>query len=187
MAIDSQDPNRDATLCSRNNSGKPKLSYFLEWPNAIKGFAGHCERGSVKYSRGNWKKGAQWSELIDCMLRHLTKFQNGQDMDDDPTMKGSAEVDAILWNAMTLSEMFYTRKDLDDRVSDEDKEESAQAKMNLRVMPKEVLDSIKDGTMFGRVDGLPLTDKYKLDELADEVLGGDDDDEQSMDYFEADK
>jgi len=97
-------PKTDQAL--RYNNGKPQLSYLLDAPFAMEGLARRFELGAKKYSRDNWKKGLPDNEVIDCLTRHLMAYHNGEAEDAD----GGFHVDAILWNAVVLSEQFYKRR-----------------------------------------------------------------------------
>lgn len=101
----------------RFNKGKPKLSYMLEAPHAMKAFSNACDAGvSVRgYPRGNWKKGLPYTEVIDSLMRHLKDFHNGKELDDGPEGTGLPHVELILWNAAVLVEMVATHPELDDR------------------------------------------------------------------------
>lgn len=91
----------------RYNEGKPQLSYVFDAPLAMEGLAARFELGAKKYSRNNWKKGMDDNVIIDCLLRHLSKFQNGEDCDQ---ADGGYHVDAILWNAVVLAEQYHKRR-----------------------------------------------------------------------------
>lgn len=106
---------------SRDNGGKPKLSYNSLGLEVQEGEARVWEAGAKKYARGNWLKGTKWSEAADSLRRHLDKFLAGMDLDVDE--KGEASegytglphVDHIVCCAKILSNSYHTRKDLDDR------------------------------------------------------------------------
>lgn len=100
-----------AEKADRYNSGKPQLNYLLTAPSAIAGVCRVFEHGSQKYARDNWKKGLDKHELIDSLLRHLTKVLNGEEIDVDCPItgqKGSGlpHVDHITWNALVLAEQW---------------------------------------------------------------------------------
>ena len=96
----------------RSNDGKPPVSMMLEASEAIIGCAEVLKFGAEKYSRGNWKKGLNHTEICDSLIRHLTLYLTGEDVDDESKLP---HVDHILCNALFLSELTKTRKDLDDR------------------------------------------------------------------------
>lgn len=90
----------DKQQADRYNEGKPELSYLLDAPLAMKGLASRFSLGAKKYSRDNWKLGLPTNQVIDSLLRHLIAYQNGELVDED----GGEHVDAIVWNAVVLSE-----------------------------------------------------------------------------------
>ena len=101
----------------RYNTGKAELSYVFDNPEAIEGLAHHFEMGSKKYARNNYKKGLPQVQVINSLLRHIKDFNNGVDFGvDDITGIEYKTVNAILWNALILSQQFYTRPDMDNRL-----------------------------------------------------------------------
>jgi len=96
----------------RLNDGKPKLSMVLEASNALDGAARVLMFGANKYDRGNWRKGLNHTEICDSLLRHLTAYLSGEDNDQD---SGLPHVDHIQCNALFLSEMYHTKRGVDDR------------------------------------------------------------------------
>ena len=92
----------------RYNANKPELSYLLTFPNAIKEFAAVCMKGAEKYERGNYLKGAPTSEYVDCLMRHLTEYYSGVDIDPD---SGKHHLGHVVWNALMLAEVALTRED----------------------------------------------------------------------------
>jgi hypothetical protein len=97
---------------ARYNDDKPKLSMVLEMPNAVEGVARVLEYGARKYARNNYKKGLPFTEVADSLLRHLVKFLNGEDVDEESRQ---FHVDCVSVNALFLAEFFRTRKEFDDR------------------------------------------------------------------------
>lgn len=97
---------------TRHNTDKPKLSLVLEFSYALVGWTKALMYGMNKYSRGNWRKGFNHTEIADSALRHLNAWQSGEDIDPESGLK---HVDMFLCNAGFLAEMVHTRPDLDDR------------------------------------------------------------------------
>lgn len=97
----------------RYNEGKPKLSFVLEFPNALEEWSKVCEYGANKYERGNWKKGRSVIDSLDSLSRHLLAYCNGTDLDEESKCKHMAH---ILWNAAFIleTEARYGKK-YDDR------------------------------------------------------------------------
>ena len=99
----------------RQNTGKPELSYILTFPTALKSFAQVCMKGAKKYERGNYLKGGKpATEYIDCMLRHITAWQNGEDFDPE---SGCSHLGHVVWNALALCDFFHSHNCVDDRIN----------------------------------------------------------------------
>lgn len=99
-------------LANRYNDGKVDFTYVLSAPKSLEGLARVYEFGAKKYARDNWKRGLSYMTLIASLMRHLLKFISGENLDEESKLP---HVSHILWNAQILSEMYYTRKDMDDR------------------------------------------------------------------------
>lgn len=98
-------------LADRYNSGKPKLSFLFDFPNAIETFAEVTEYGANKYSTHNWKKGLYVRSVVDSLMRHLAAYMGGELLDAE---SGCSHLGHIVWNAMVLAEMGI-REEMDDR------------------------------------------------------------------------
>lgn len=106
-------PKAAQTKAMRYNDGKPQLSYLLDFPFAVTAFARVCEKGAEKYARDNWKKGREVRETIDSLLRHVSEFQNGHDIDVET---GCLHVAHAMWNCAFLLETLHRHGEtFDDR------------------------------------------------------------------------
>lgn len=85
----------------RHNIGKPKLSYMLDFPNAMAAHARICEGGAENYDKHNWKKGLPYTEVEDSLLRHQLAFHNCEDNDSESKQ---LHMGHVMWNAMALIE-----------------------------------------------------------------------------------
>jgi hypothetical protein len=68
--------------------------------------------GSHKYADRNWEKGMSWGRVYAALLRHLTAFWRGEELDPESNLPHLAHV---VWNAIALLEFTKTHKELDDR------------------------------------------------------------------------
>lgn len=68
--------------------------------------------GEEKYGRNNWHKGAKWHEFVGSALRHIYRWQAGEDIDPE---SGQPHLAHALWNIGCLR--FYQIKGIgeDDR------------------------------------------------------------------------
>jgi hypothetical protein len=87
----------------RFNSGKPELSYVLDFPIALKHVANVASFGAKKYSRDNWKKGLDENALYDSLMRHLVAAKTlGSDSLDAES--GLPHLAHAAWNVLVLCE-----------------------------------------------------------------------------------
>ena len=100
----------DPTRALHFSDGKPGVDQIppevlLEW-GAVFTF------GEQKYSRGNWLRGNDWHEFAASALRHIYRWQMGEDNDPE---SGISHLSHALWNIGALR--FYQIRDLgnDDR------------------------------------------------------------------------
>lgn len=94
-----------------------KLARFDLIPvKALTEVAKHYGRTAEKYPPNNWRKGYEWSKSYAAIMRHLTAWWDGQDVDVDPAWPdGSPHLAAVAWHALTLLEYATTKTGIDDR------------------------------------------------------------------------
>ena len=100
----------------RYNEGKPPMELIP--PEALWAMAEVLGVGAKKYARRNWERGMSWGTVYACLFRHLLKWFQGQDRDEE---SGCSHLDHVLWNAMAL--VVYERRKIgtDDRPIQEPK------------------------------------------------------------------
>ena len=94
----------------RKNSGKPEMSQLD--PRFIIDLADLITKSAAKYGKFNYTKGQNYSVAFDSCMRHLLKFQQGQDFDDESS---SSHILHAAANLMILYCSFLRHKELDDR------------------------------------------------------------------------
>lgn len=68
--------------------------------------------GAQKYSRHNWRNGYQWSRMIAAAMRHITAFNDGEDIDPESGISHLAHAGTCI---MMLLEWQKTHPEFDDR------------------------------------------------------------------------
>ncbi len=96
---------------------KPKLSYILDFPNAVEAICRAMEKSEQdeKYTRFGWKDGCQYSESMDSVLRHAIAFHNCENVDEQTQVSHLA---LVAVNAMFALENLARQSvagELDDR------------------------------------------------------------------------
>lgn len=125
------------------DQGKPPLSLIPTKP--LLEIAKVLEHGAGKYDEHNWRKGMKWSRLLSSSLRHITAFNEGEDLDPESGINHLAHAACGL---MFLLEYYTTHKELDDRYRDKDDDKheehiGAAKEYNARV--SEAFDKIWGG------------------------------------------
>jgi hypothetical protein len=92
------------------DEGKPQLQWIPFEPLAE--VARVFEFGAGKYGNHNYKSGMIWSKLVGSVLRHVFKWMNGEDKDDE---SGCSHLAHACCCCMML--LYYERyhPELDDR------------------------------------------------------------------------
>lgn len=90
-----------------------KLARFDLLPvHALTEVAKHYGRTAHKYPPNNWRKGYEWSKSYAALLRHVTQWWNGEDLDEE---LDTPHLAAVAWHALTLLEYAKDHPEMDDR------------------------------------------------------------------------
>ena len=79
---------------------------------ALTALARHYGAGAEKYDDNQWRKGYEFSKSYAALLRHLTQWWGGEDIDAE---LGSHHLDAVIWHAVALRTFVDEHPDFDDR------------------------------------------------------------------------
>ena len=94
----------------RYNSDKIEISMT---PNSLIYAVSKCfEYGAKKYAKDNWRRGMNWSIPYNCAMRHMMKFWEGEDLDEET---GLSNLYHVACNVAMLIEYIKTCPELDDR------------------------------------------------------------------------
>lgn len=69
-------------------------------------------KGANKYAERNWELGYEWSLSYAAMMRHLTLFWAGEDIDEETQ---SPHLAAVIFHCFALLEFSQTHPELDNR------------------------------------------------------------------------
>ena len=109
----------DLSYLTTCNTGLRYNSNKLRWSlvdfDALEDMVRVLEFGAKKYSDNNWKKGLKTSEIFESIMRHLTAYMRGEDIDIE---SGLSHTGHILCNAMFLAYMQKFKKECDTRYND---------------------------------------------------------------------
>lgn len=89
-----------------------KLPLHLLSTEAMNQTAAVLKFGAQKYAEHNWRKGFAWSRPLSAAMRHITAFNNGEDIDPESGLSHLAHAACCI---MFLLEFEKTHRELDDR------------------------------------------------------------------------
>lgn len=95
---------------ARYNNGKPALD--LVPLSALEDCARVFDYGRAKYAEWNWAKGMDWSVPYGCLLRHLAKWHEGEDVDPE---SGLPHLGHAMCNLVMLATFAKTYPEGDNR------------------------------------------------------------------------
>jgi predicted nucleic acid-binding Zn-ribbon protein len=70
------------------------------------------EKGAEKYAPNNWRRGMKWSKPYSCLMRHIQKWNDCEDLDSETNL---SHLYHALANIAMLIEYETTCPELDDR------------------------------------------------------------------------
>lgn len=89
-----------------------KLPLNLLSTEAMNQTAAVLKFGAIKYAEHNWRKGFQWSRPLAAAMRHITAFNDGEDIDPESGLSHMAHAACCI---MFILEFQKTHPELDDR------------------------------------------------------------------------
>lgn len=92
------------------DAGKPAMELLST--KALIEIAKVMGKGKEKYGANNWKSGLAWSRVIGAAYRHLSSFNDGEDLDPET---GLSHIAHLACCCMFLLEYIHTHPNLDDR------------------------------------------------------------------------
>lgn len=103
-------PAKDWSGGTKYDTGKPPLSLIDR--HALEEIAQVLAFGAKKYDAHNWRKGIQYSRLLDAALRHLYAFADGEDTDPESGLSHVAHAGCCV---VFLLGMLHDMPSMDDR------------------------------------------------------------------------
>jgi len=94
----------------RYNKGKAQIN--LVPSSLIFAVAKVFEYGTKKYKKNNWREGMSWSDVNDCLQRHMLKWLDGEECDEE---SGLPHLYHAATNIAMLIEYSETYRDGDNR------------------------------------------------------------------------
>lgn len=94
-----------AEQAKRFDQGKAQLRWMDAWPDALAEVAKTFAYGAEKYGPYNYKKGAPFSQSYDCARRHMMKWFNGEQFDQETFERTGQKVSHLAfaaWNILRL-------------------------------------------------------------------------------------
>lgn len=92
------------------DSGKPPMSLLPTLP--LLEIAKVLQYGASKYEVHNWRKGILYSRITSAVLRHLTLWNEGEELDEESNLPHLAHAACGL---LFLLEYSNTKPEMDDR------------------------------------------------------------------------
>ena len=134
----------------RYNGGKARIDLLPT--SMIYAAAKVMEYGASKYDDHNWRRGMKWSTPYSCAMRHLLKWFEGAENDEE---SGESHLGHVLANIAMLVEYEKTCPELDDRFKGPKK-----VYKDFSESEQEVLEAIADEQEIKDEDSINQMAKY---------------------------
>ena len=89
-----------------------KLRFDLLPPEALQELVAVYTMGAKKYEDRNWEKGIKWGRVFGALQRHVWKFWEGEEQDEE---SGLSHMAHAAWCCLALLQYSKKRRDFDDR------------------------------------------------------------------------
>jgi hypothetical protein len=76
--------NKSQTTAKRYNAGKPRYS-LIDYAS-LESLVRVLEFGEAKYGRDNWKLGLSKESVMDSLIRHIAKLNDGEELDSESNL-----------------------------------------------------------------------------------------------------
>ena len=96
------------------DKGKPRISLLPL--DILKGVSDVAGFGAKKYNDHNWRKGMDWTKLLDSCQRHIIEWSIGNDLDEESNLN---HLDHAIINLMYLRWYIKNNKGNDDRFKEQ--------------------------------------------------------------------
>jgi Domain of unknown function (DUF5664) len=131
----------------KDDSGKLRMDLLPM--DAVRDVAAVYTFGAQKYDDENWRKGLSYKRVYGAILRHLTSWFLGEDLDPESGINHLAHA---AWGCLTLLNYRHTHPELDDRVKACIHPEAGVQYPGKLVQPARAQDSFGFGLQQAQVD-----------------------------------
>lgn len=100
------------TKFQKFDSGKPQWSGLVRLPGpaALLRTIARNDHGADQYGRDNWRNVPDVTRYHDALLRHAFSICRGELHDEITSYGPLHHTDAVIWNALALSELMETEE-----------------------------------------------------------------------------
>lgn len=97
--------------CRKSADESTKIRYDLLPFEPLEDIARVLAFGASKYGENNWKRGARWGRYFAALLRHLTAWWRGQDLDPETNLPHLAHAGCCLLFLMSYQQNKWGQDD----------------------------------------------------------------------------